>query len=838
MPSSRVHAAARSLCVVLLTGAAAPMNAQTVVHAEHAAVSSPTPTSGFGHLRFPTSATPAAHAAFERGVLYLHNFHYPQAVETFRRARALDSGDVMSVAFEALAYTHPVWNQQDTAAARAALRALAPTRTERLAKARTARERAWLDAVESLYDGDTPKATRDTAFSRSMARLHASDPRDPEAATFYALSLLGLNQGDREATAYAQAEAIADTVLRAVPRHPGALHYKIHAVDDPSSARRGIAAARLYGEVAPAAGHALHMTSHIHIALGDWDDVVAANLRSAATTPHVFGHGTWWLVYGLLQQGRLREARAWTDSVLLYQRAVAAGVQAARGREDVGIHAILVPATYVMDAEAWDTPLAHSRPDTIGLRGVGILSHADFFVGYAAARRAGRLADVAGGSRRADRLLADSMLARLAARITATRAAGARSSALGEAEVMEQMLRAEMEVASQHSDSAVTRLRAAAAQLEALPFAFGPPTVVKPPRERAAELLLRLNRPAEALTELDLSERTAPLRATAQLLRARALLSLRRNDEARRVYTALATSWHASDVDSPWLPEVRWGRGDMPDVGRGGSAAAARSAIVDTVTYSSGELRLHGASWRPASTGRHPAIVILHGSAGCWRPSGTDWLGRLFAAHGYVTFFPCRRGQGLSQGQGEAVQDQVQREGGSRETMGARATELLTTTQLGDVRAAIADLRSRSYVDPSRVAVSGVSYGGILTILAAADDSTLRAAIPFAPAAMNWEWNAALKTQLLAAAQRTRVPTLLIQAENDWSTGPSRELPSAVQAGGGEATAHVYPALGGDAGTGHGFFTLAPDAWRDEVFSFLDAGLKSRAAPSRDRARR
>lgn len=196
-----------------------------------------------GQIRFPTSARPSAHAQFVRGVLYLHNFHYPQAEAAFRRARTLDPSDVMSVAFEALAHTRPVWNQQDAAAARAALRSFAPTRPARRARARSPREAAWLDAVEELYAGDAPKAVRDTSFSRAMARLHAAEPGDPEAATFYALSLLGLNQSVREPRAYAMAEAISDSVLRRHPQHPGALHYKIHAVDDPVNAARGLDAA-------------------------------------------------------------------------------------------------------------------------------------------------------------------------------------------------------------------------------------------------------------------------------------------------------------------------------------------------------------------------------------------------------------------------------------------------------------------------------------------------------------------------------------------------------------------------------------------------------------------
>ena len=35
--------------------------------------------------------------------------------------------------------------------------------------------------------------------------------------------------------------------------------------------------ARAYSRIAPAAAHAQHMTSHIFVALGTWDDVVAAN---------------------------------------------------------------------------------------------------------------------------------------------------------------------------------------------------------------------------------------------------------------------------------------------------------------------------------------------------------------------------------------------------------------------------------------------------------------------------------------------------------------------------------------------------------------------------------
>ncbi|HEV7705095.1 MAG TPA: hypothetical protein VGO46_12425, partial [Gemmatimonadaceae bacterium] len=169
------------------------------------AASPPLAEPRLGALTFATSATPAAHAAFLRGMLYLHNFHYPQAAAAFREAQRLDPGDVMSYWGEAVSYTHPVWNQQDTAAARAVLRRLAATPAERLAKARTKHEREWLATAEALYDDDVSKARRDTLWSASLDHLRAAYPSDIEAQLFYALSLLGLNEGDRDVPTYLRA---------------------------------------------------------------------------------------------------------------------------------------------------------------------------------------------------------------------------------------------------------------------------------------------------------------------------------------------------------------------------------------------------------------------------------------------------------------------------------------------------------------------------------------------------------------------------------------------------------------------------------------------------------
>ena len=158
-----------------------------------AAVAAPAsaPTTGsFGRVDFANSGAALAQADFAAGLALLHDFEYPAAAEAFRRAQTADPGFVMAYWGEAMTYNHPVWMQQDAAAARATLARLAPTAAERQAKAATARERAYLAAVEILYaeesagkeSGEEQKRARDFRYAEAMASLQASYPDDVDAA--------------------------------------------------------------------------------------------------------------------------------------------------------------------------------------------------------------------------------------------------------------------------------------------------------------------------------------------------------------------------------------------------------------------------------------------------------------------------------------------------------------------------------------------------------------------------------------------------------------------------------------------------------------------------------
>ena len=277
------------------------------------------PEPSVGQIAFANSGSPQAQAAFQRGVALLHNFEYPRAITAFQEAQKADPGFAMAYWGEAMAHNHAVWMEQDPEKARAALARLGATPAERLAKARPARARGFLEAVEALY-GDGTKKERDHAYSRRMEALFRAFPQDIDVASFYALSLLGLAHDGRDYGLYMRAAAILEEFFPSHSRHPGVLHYLIHSYDDPAHAPLGLRAARLYGAVAPDAPHAIHMTSHIFIAMGDWPQTIAANeagmaaitkLRSAeGKPPPACGHGVEWLNYAYYQVGQPQRSQA------------------------------------------------------------------------------------------------------------------------------------------------------------------------------------------------------------------------------------------------------------------------------------------------------------------------------------------------------------------------------------------------------------------------------------------------------------------------------------------------------------------------------------------------
>lgn len=514
--------------------------------------------SGLGHITFETSGSPEARQAFLRGVLLLHSFEFGDAKDAFVEAQRADPAFAMAYWGEAMTYNHPLWAQTDPPAATAALARLAPTPEARLAQAPTPYEKSWLTAVEALY-GPGDKLTRDLAYASAMQKVFDANPEDLEAASFYALALLGTSHNGRDFATYMKAAAIVERVAAKDPQHPGAIHYLIHSYDDPVHAPLGLRAADVYGKIAPAASHALHMPSHIYFAMGMWDEAAVMNERSwQASADRVrekklgvdeLGfHALLWLEYAYLQQGRYQDARR----ILQTMEDDAAKSGSGRTRS----HLALMRAAWLVETRAWTSAAAPVKADGLG---ADATSADRFAIGYAALE-SGNLAGAqaaqaaiqaslggppSGGDTHHGPAMPQSGLP------AAGTGQGARVSA-----VMAQQLDGLILIKQGRQQPGLESLTAAATAEDALSFEFGPPNPVKPARELLGEVLMTLGQPQAARREFDAALRRNPRRALSLLGLARAAAASGDQATARATYADIARMWKRADKSLPEWKEL------------------------------------------------------------------------------------------------------------------------------------------------------------------------------------------------------------------------------------------------------------------------------------------
>jgi hypothetical protein len=254
---------------------------------------------GLGSLHFTASGPRDCQLHAREGLLLLHSFVYEDARAEFRKAEAAAP---CPIAFwgEAMTYDHPLWNEEDPQAARAALDRIPPGRVTPL-------EAGLILAAKALFYAHGDWQARHEAWLSSLARVHAKLRNDDEAALFHALALYVCSHHGKDDARAMQAADIAEQVFKRNPDHPGAAHYLIHACDSPRHAARALAAARKYAQIAPAAPHALHMPSHIFVQLGMWREVESSNTAAFAASEKI-GRPDWhsfrWLADARIELGK------------------------------------------------------------------------------------------------------------------------------------------------------------------------------------------------------------------------------------------------------------------------------------------------------------------------------------------------------------------------------------------------------------------------------------------------------------------------------------------------------------------------------------------------------
>jgi carboxymethylenebutenolidase len=261
------------------------------------------------------------------------------------------------------------------------------------------------------------------------------------------------------------------------------------------------------------------------------------------------------------------------------------------------------------------------------------------------------------------------------------------------------------------------------------------------------------------------------------------------------------------------------------------SAAQPIQGSPEVLDVRSGALTLRAQLWRPSGSGPFPALLFNHGSYSTddpLPPSEPETLGPVFARHGYVFLWLHRQGTGLSSTQGVSDGDQMARALRAEGVEGRNRVQLqlLENEQMNEAVAALAQLRARADVDVRRIGVVGHSFGGSLSVLMAAQEQGIRAAVIFGGAAGSWAQSPALRERLLTAVRSVSAPALFIHAENDYSTAPGPALAAEMQQYGKSSAVKIYPPFGLDARAGHNLIFRSVPTWESDVFEFLDAHLR------------
>ncbi|MCC8364225.1 hypothetical protein LK996_14200 [Lysobacter sp. A6] len=269
--------------VLLLAGCEASTPKQ-----EAAATPAPPLFETFGELhRDIGTQVPAAQRYFDQGLRMMYGFNHQAAGNAFAEAARLDPECAMCVWGQALVLG-PNINMPmvpDVAPQAAAL----AKKAQLLAANAKPADRALIEALALRYADPAPadRAPLDRAYADAMAKVVAQFPEDDDAQAMYAESLMDLSPwnywtpaGEPNADTPKIVGAI-ETVLKRNPKHIGAIHYYIHAVEASADPARAEALADTLGDLAPGSGHLVHMPAHIYIRTGRYNDATTTNFRAS-----------------------------------------------------------------------------------------------------------------------------------------------------------------------------------------------------------------------------------------------------------------------------------------------------------------------------------------------------------------------------------------------------------------------------------------------------------------------------------------------------------------------------------------------------------------------------
>ena len=168
-----------------------------------------------------------------------------------------------------------------------------------------------------------------------MGSVRRRFPKDADVAALYAEALMDVHPWDQwtsDGKPRPGTQEILDAIEAALalsPRHPLALHMKIHALEASPHPENAKQAADLLKALVPDSSHLVHMPAHIDARIGKWADAAAANERALAADTrynarvpefgfyHIYqAHNAHFLAFTAEMEGRKAVALEMTKAVV------------------------------------------------------------------------------------------------------------------------------------------------------------------------------------------------------------------------------------------------------------------------------------------------------------------------------------------------------------------------------------------------------------------------------------------------------------------------------------------------------------------------------------------
>ncbi len=281
-----------------------------------------------GYSRRITTRSPKAQAWFDQGIQLLYGFNHDEAIRSFERAAEIDP--LCAMAWWGSAYARGLHinnpemkEEQSRLANQAAQKAVAALDDE------TTVEMALVRAVRRRYAWPAPKdrLPLDQAYANAMEGVWHQFPNDPDVGALFAESLMNLQPWDLWTAdgvpkgRTLEILAVLEATLNKTPKHPGANHFYIHAIEASPWPEKGLPSAERLQSLVPGSGHLVHMPSHIFIRTGRYADATTSNQRAITADESYFAkapppdfysiyflHNIHFLAYAAMMEGRYQLA--------------------------------------------------------------------------------------------------------------------------------------------------------------------------------------------------------------------------------------------------------------------------------------------------------------------------------------------------------------------------------------------------------------------------------------------------------------------------------------------------------------------------------------------------